>query len=411
MKRLLLLLPSNSYRASAFLTACQEIEARVVIGVDETQASTHFGDRRVVQFNFSDPVLGSEEIKAFSAVNRVDAIVPTEEEAVLLAAHAAQALRLVHNDVNAVAATRNKYRLRELLTEAGLPQPLYKSLADSSDLNDLYPVGFPCVVKPTNLSASRGVVRVNDASQLREAFSRVLRIVGSSRTATPFILVEEYLPGEEVAFDGLMNQGRLHRLALFDKPDPLTGPFFPETIYVAPSRKPEKECELIGETVAAAAAALGLLHGPIHAELRIKNGQAYIIEIAARSIGGRCGSALRFANGFSLERLILSHAIGEQDIDFEREACAVGVMMIPVLKDGILRVVRGLDGARSVAGVESIQITIPLGQRVKPLPEGRHYLGFIFARSSQPETAEASLRRAYEELEIVIDPLKREIGG
>ena len=381
----------------------------MVIGVDEAQASTHFGDSRVVQFNFSDPVLGSEEIKAFSAANRVDAIVPAEEEAVLLAAHGAQALRLVHNDVNAVAATRDKHKLREILTEAGLPQPLYKSLVDPRDLNDLDPVGFPCVVKPTNLSASRGVVRVNDASQLRDAFSRVLDILGGSRTAMP--LVEEYLPGEEVAFDGLMDQGRLHGLALFDKPDPLTGPYFPETIYVTPSRKSLKERELIEETVAAAATALGLFHGPIHAELRIKDGQAYVIEIAARSIGGRCGSALRFANGFSLERLILSHAIGEQDIAFERESCAVGVMMIPVLKDGILRVVGGLDGARLVAGIESVQITIPLGQRVTPLPEGRHYLGFIFARSSQPETAEASLRRAYEELEIVIDPLKSGAGG
>ena len=215
----------------------------MVIGVDEAQASTHFGDSSVVQFNFSDPVLGSEEIKAFSTANRVDVIVPAEEEAVLLAAHAAQALRLVYNDVNAVAATRNKHKLREILTEAGLPQPLYKSLVDLRDLDDPHPVGFPCVIKPTNLSASRGVVRVNDAPELREAFSRVLDILGGSRAAMP--LLEEYLPGEEVAFDGLMDQGRLHELALFDKPDPLTGPYFPETIYVTPSRKSQKECCLL----------------------------------------------------------------------------------------------------------------------------------------------------------------------
>ena len=236
---------------------------------------------------------------------------------------------------------------------------------------------------------------------------KVLDILGGSRAAMP--LLEEYLPGEEVAFDGLMDQGKLHQLALFDKPDPLTGPYFPETIYVTPSRKSQKECELIEETVAAAAAALGLFHGPIHAEVRVKDGQAYVIEIAARSIGGRCGSALRFANGFSLERVILGHAIGEQYLAFERESCAVGVMMIPVPNGGILRVVRGLDEARLVEGIESVQITIPLGQRVTPLPEGRHYLGFIFARSSQPETAEASLRRAYEQLRIVIDPLKNRV--
>ena len=406
MKRLLLLLPSNSYRAAAFVTACADVDAHVTIGVDEAQASTQFGDSRVVQFNFSDPVSGAREIKAFAADNPVDAIVPAEEEAVLLAAHAAQALDLLHNSVDAVTATRDKFRLRTVLTAAGFPQPIFKLLVDAKDLRNLDPVGFPCIVKPTNLAASRGVIRANDVSQLKAAFARISDILAGSMVDTPAILVEEYLSGEEVALDGLMDQGELHLLALFDKPDPLTGPYFPETIYITPSRKSSTECALIEQTVLDAAVALGLFNGPIHAELRINEGQIYLLEIAARSIGGRCGSSLRFAGGFSLERLILSHAIGEKGPGYQREQCAVGVMMIPVLKGGILRAVQGLDVARGVADVEAVHITIPLGQRVTPLPEGRHYLGFIFARSSRPETAEASLRRAYDALDIFIEPLK-----
>ena len=409
MKRVLLLLPSNSYRVAAFVAACADLDAHVITGVDATQASAQFGDRRVMQFNFSNPALGAQEISDFAKENPLDAIVPAEEDAVLLAAHAAQKLGLTHNSVDAVAATRDKFKLRKLLTSAGLPQPDFKLLPEAKYLKDFDPLElpfeFPCVVKPTSLSASRGVIRVDDASQMKEALARISDILAGSATDTPRILAEEYLPGEEVAVDGLMDKGELHVLALFDKPNPLTGPYFPETIYITPSRKSAVERTLITQTVASAAASLGLFHGPIHAELRINNGQVYLLEIAARSIGGRCGSSLRFANGHSLERLILGHAVGEEGLVYQREPCAVGVMMVPVLEAGILRSVQGLDVARGVAGVESVDITIPLGQRVTPLPEGHHYLGFIFARSSHPETAETSLRQAFESLNILIDPL------
>ena len=405
MKRVLLLLPSNSYRVAAFVAACADLDAHVITGVDATQASAQFGDRRVMQFNFSNPALGAQEISDFAKDNPLDAIVPAEEDAVLLAAHAAQKLGLTHNSVDAVAATRDKFKLRKLLTSAGLSQPAFKLLPEAKDLKDFDPLEFPCVVKPTSLSASRGVIRVDDASQMKEALARISDILAGLAADTPHILVEEYLPGEEVAVDGLMDKGELHVLALFDKPDPLTGPYFPETIYITPSRKSAAERTLITQTVASAAASLGLFHGPIHAELRINNGQVYLLEIAARSIGGRCGSSLRFADGYSLERLILGHAVGEEDLVYQREPCAVGVMMVPVLEAGILRSVQGLDVARGVAGVESVDITIPLGQRVTPLPEGHHYLGFIFARSSRPETAETSLRQAFESLNILIDPL------
>ena len=409
MKRVLLLLPSNSYRAAAFVAACADLDAHVITGVDATQASAQFGDSRVMQFNFSNPALGAREISDFAKNNPLDAIVPAEEDAVLLAAHAAQRLGLIHNSVDAVAATRDKFQLRKLLTSAGLPQPAFSLLDAAKDLKDFDPLElpfeFPCVVKPTSLSASRGVIRVDDVSQMKEAFARISDILAGSSTDTPRILVEEYLPGEEVAVDGLMDKGAMHVLALFDKPDPLTGPYFPETIYITPSRKSSAERTLIKQTVTVAAAALGLFHGPIHAELRINNGQVYLLEIAARSIGGRCGSSLRFADGHSLERLILGHAVGEEGLVYQREPCATGVMMVPVLEAGILRSVQGLDVARRVAGVESVHITIPLGQRITPLPEGHHYLGFIFARSSRPETAEASLRRAYESLNILVDPL------
>ena len=303
MKRVLLLLPSNSYRVAAFVAAGADLDAHVITGVDATQASAQFGDRRVMQFNFSNPALGAQEISDFAKDNPLDAIVPAEEDAVLLAAHAAQTLGLTHNSVDAVAATRDKFKLRKSLTSAGLPQPAFKLLAEAKDLKDFDPLElpfeFPCVVKPTSLSASRGVIRVDDASQMKEALARISDILAGLAADTPHILVEEYLPGEEVAVDGLMDKGELHVLALFDKPDPLTGPYFPETIYITPSRKSAAERTLITQTVASAAASLGLFHGPIHAELRINNGQVYLLEIAARSIGGRCGSSLRFADGQS----------------------------------------------------------------------------------------------------------------
>ena len=269
-------------------------------------------------------------------------------------------------------------------------------------------VKFPCVLKPLFLSASRGVIRANNPEEFVNAFRRIVSILGvpdvKARTdaGAQAILIEDFIPGVEVALEGILIRGQLKVLAIFDKPDPLDGPFFEETLYVTPSRLPIDVQEAIISCTARTAYALGLREGPVHAELRVNDDGAWIIEIAARSIGGLCARTLRFGMGISLEELIIRHAIGMEVESLQRERQPAGVMMIPIPRAGVLREVRGKVDAGQVSGIEEITISIPIGQEVLPLPEGARYLGFIFARGNTPESVEASLREAHRRLEFVI---------
>jgi biotin carboxylase len=275
---------------------------------------------------------------------------------------------------------------------------------------------YPCVVKPLMLSASRGVIRADDEGQFVGAVRRLEVILRTPDAAAlgdiaRQVLVEAFIPGREVALEGLLVRGELHVLALFDKPDPLDGPFFEETIYVTPSRLPTSVQSEIASCTARAARALGLQDGPVHAELRVNRQGASVIEVAARSIGGLCSRTLRFGTGLSLEELILRHALGMGITSLTRERRAAGVMMIPIPKAGVLKEVRGQVEARSVPGIEEIAITAHPGEDLVPLPEGARYPGFIFARAESPERVEAALREAHRRLTFVVMPPREAKGA
>jgi len=246
------------------------------------------------------------------------------------------------------------------------------------------------------------VVRVNTAEEFLSAFKDLKEIIAGADEPGEEILIEEYIPGEEIALEGIFIHGQLKVLAIFDKPDPLEGPYFEETIYVTPSRHPKQVQNDIAETVQKSAEAMGIRHGPVHAELRINETGVWVIEIAARSIGGLCSHALRFGDDMSLEELILRHAIGEDIQKVVREKLASGVMMIPIYESGTLHTVRGLEQAQAVPYVEDLRITVPISQNVEPLPKGDRYLGFIFARAKTPERVEMALRKAHQKLDFEI---------
>lgn len=415
MKRLLLLLPSTSYRAADFLIAAERLGVEVVVGSNERQALESAVPGKTITLDFTDLKEAVEKAVEFARERPFDAVVSADEEAVVLAAAISEALSLPHNPVSATAAAKDKHRLREILTAASIPTPPSQlfSIEDPPEVL-ARKVVYPCVLKPTFLSASRGVIRANHPDEFVAAFywlSRILtepdvRRLGGA--AAQKILVEDFIPGKEVALEGLLQNGTLSVLALFDKPDPLDGPFFEETIYVTPSRLPAPVQEAIAERAGRAAAALGLKEGPIHAELRVNERGPWIIELAARSIGGICSRTLRFGVGLTLEEIILRHALGMPIDSLERERPASGVMMIPIPAAGVLINYQGVEEAKKVPGVVDVKIMIHRKQKVIPLPEGRRYLGFLFARAPQPEQVEAALREAHRKLKFEIVPFKTE---
>ncbi|MCU1273379.1 MAG: ATP-dependent carboxylate-amine ligase domain protein ATP-grasp, partial [Bryobacterales bacterium] len=209
----------------------------------------------------------------------------------------------------------------------------------------------------------------------------------------------------EFALEGLLTNGDLQILAIFDKPDPLDGPFFEETLYVTPSRESGETQQKMIEAIRKAVRALGLTHGPIHAEMRVNQRGVWVLEVAARPIGGLCARALRFDSGVPLEELILRHAVGEDVSRAKLSGPASGVMMIPISQGGIYQGVSGVQEASAVPNVDEVAITAKEGQKILPLPEGSSYLGFIFARGESPECVEQALRRAHASLTFEISTL------
>lgn len=411
MPRVLLLLPTSTYRAADFLDAARRLGVEVVVGSEAAPVLDVSGGDRSVTVPLDDPAAAAAAIEALDARHGIDAVVPVDDQGVVIAAAAGETLGFPHNPPAAAAATRDKAELRRRLGAAEVPQPAYAVVAPDDPRAGDGPaggqaarvvaaatqLGFPAVVKPVSQAASRGVIRVDSPDAARDAARRVQAIVPGEE-----LLVERYVPGVEVAVEGLLTGGRLRVLAVFDKPDPLEGPFFEETLFVTPSRLGAAAQEAVAEATARAAAALGLVEGPVHGEVRVDGDRATVIEVAARSIGGLCARTLRFGAGIRLEELILRHALG-MDLDgLEREAAAAGVMMLPIPGPGTLAEVRGQDDARAVPGVVGLEISVARGKEVVPLPEGGRYLGFLFARGDTPDQVEDALRRAHARLEVVL---------
>ncbi|MBI4552674.1 MAG: ATP-grasp domain-containing protein [Candidatus Latescibacteria bacterium] len=417
-KRLLLLMPTTTYRAEPFLEAAQRLGLDVIVGSDRCHRLADYWHIPLA-LKFRDPDRAVLDIIRSAQEQPVHAIVPVDDRTTVIAARASAALGLPHNSAEAADAARNKRRMRELVTAAGVRCPAF-AVVESRDEARLAAsrVAYPCVLKPLLLSASRGVIRADTPDEFVAAFDRIQRILfhspdlpSSPDPDSTRILVEQFIPGREVAVEGLLTGGRLRVLAVFDKPDPLDGPFFEETIYVTPSRLPQSVQDAIIACTSQAARAIGLSEGPVHAELRVNETGPWIIEVAGRSIGGLCSRTLRFGLGITLEELILRHAFGLEVDHLQRQGEASGVMMIPVPATGILKGVEGVANAKAVPGIEDVQITAKPGQMLVPLPEGASYPGFIFARGKTPGFVEKALRRAHRRLRFDIVPQLPVAGG
>ena len=417
-KRIILLMGSRSYRANPFAQAAERLGLQVVKGIDLPKELADYY-KPTLPLQFADPDRATQDLVAYAKAQPVHTILAVDDDATVIAARACAELDMVHNSPDAAYAAKHKQVMRERLQRANVPSPRFQLFSANDDPDALAAeAAYPCVVKPTMLSASQGVIRANDPAEFVAAFKRTGAIIRATG-AESNILVEDYIPGIEVALEGILSGGRLKLLALFDKPDPLVGPFFEETIYVTPSRLPRETQQAILDCAVRACAAIGLREGPIHAELRVNDAGPWVVEVAGRSIGGLCAKILRFGTEeMSLEELILRHAMGLDVAPLQREERAGGeppmadnsfkviggVMMIPISCAGILNRVAGLEDACAVPGIEEIEISIPLKNPVVPLPEGNAYLGFIFARGESPERVEESLREAHHRLRFDIAP-------
>lgn len=414
MTRVLILAATTGYQIRSFGDAAAALGIRLLFASDRCDQLDDPWWDGAVPVRFHDDDRSLEALRSALSAAPPDGLIAVGDRPVVLAARAAEAFGLPGNPPDAAAASRNKRQARDRFRAAGLPSPEFRvASVDDDPVVLARDTPYPAVVKPLALSGSRGVMRVDDAAGFVRAYARLRALLESPDVrlerdgAHGQVLVERFVPGAEFAVEGVLTRGRFQAFAIFDKPDPLDGPFFEETIYVTPSRQPPSVQQSIVDATAAAARALGLHHGPVHAECRVNASGVYVLEVAARPIGGLCSRALAFdAPGgatVSLEEVLLRHALGQDVSAYQREPRASGVMMLPIPCRGRYRGVEGVAEARAVPGIHDVRVTAKLDSLVVPLPEGRSYLGFLFAHGDEPERVEQSLRDAHAALRFRID--------
>lgn len=406
-RRVLLVLPTGTYRANAFLVAARRLGLEVVVASEEPST---LGPRRPgseIVVDFDRPEESPLALSRLGPAGQVHAVVPVDETGVMVASHLAKALGLPGNPPEAARATRDKARLRALLHGATVPQPEWAVWTDGVPPRwDRY----PAVVKPVDQAASRGVIRVDTPRELGPTGARVRSLLardarcGAAVTGQPpSLLIESFVPGPEVAAEALTRDGVLVPLAIFDKPEPLDGPYFEETIYTTPTELTERAAARVWRTLQAAVTALGLGTGALHAEFRLGQGPPRLIDLASRPIGGRCSSVLQFKSGATLEELILRNALHDPFPDLEVQEGGFGVMMLPVPRAGRLLRVTGRNEAMALDGIRDLEITIPVGGLVEPPPDGDRYLGFMFSQGEDGPAAAQALLVAHGLLEVEIE--------
>ncbi len=415
-KRLLLFTAKLGYQTRSFEDAARHLGVQLVYVTDRChQLDDPWGDRAIA-VHFENPEVAAYTVMEALRGQDISGILALGDRPAAAAAYAARSLGVRYNHPAAVEACRSKLRMREVFRDAGLRVPWFRNLpVDPAPEPVLLRITYPCVLKPLSLSASQGVVRANNREEFLAAAARVRRLLKSAEVLATreanldHMLVEGYIPGREVALEGILTDGALRVLAIFDKPDPLEGPYFEETIYVTPSRLPESQQRAVNKCAIDAVRALGLSHGPVHAEFRINEDGVWPLEVAPRPIGGLCARALRFlfhqpSEAIGLEELLLRHVLELPGWDSPRENNASGVMMIPVPDSGILESVFGEEAARATHGITDLSITARLRDPIAAWPDGASYLGFLFARGDTPERVEQSLRDAHEKLTFTITP-------
>ena len=403
--RLLLVAPHTSYRIGAYINTAQAMGVDIMV-VSEGKYSLVASIAEGIQVDFSNPAEAYEKILTAAHTHPFNGVVATDDAVVELAQHVAEFLGLKHNALDAARYARRKDLARARLREADVRVPdhwlvdLFSPIQPQLD-NFTYPV----VVKPVSMSGSRGVIRANTVDELVTAIERITVIVAELDDVfeRSHVLIERYLDGVEVAFEGMLDHGRLQTLVLFDKPDALEGPYFEETIYSTPSTQSQTIQLAIRQTVADACEAYGLVEGPVHAELRLCEDGIYVLEVAARTIGGQCARLVELTTGCSLESMVIAKALS-QDLQLSNENKAAAVMMLPIAEAGLLRRVEGLLDAVKIEFIEDIEISRQSGYELKPLPEGNSYLGFMFAQAPTAAQAEQALRDAHRCLKVVVAP-------
>jgi biotin carboxylase len=402
----LLIAPAGSYRVTPYVNAALSLGIELIV-VSNSEHSLITAVAEGITVDFSDPAQALSKILSAISQFNILCVIATDDACVELSSQIAKCLKLPHNSTTATRLTHRKDLARQALKKAGCNTPLFQLIEIKKTADTLLEIPFPLVIKPLSLSGSRGVIRANNRNEFLNACSRIdsiLEKAGAIGIAREQLLVESYLDGPEFAVEGFLIDANFHLLTIFDKPEPLSGPFFEETYYITPGQLDDQSKQALITEVSKCCAAYGLTQGPVHAEARITESGAVLLELAARTIGGQCGQLIEFSLQQKLEELVIQGMCGHLP-ELTNKADAAGVLMIPITASGILKRVEGLTDAMQVDFIKDVEIHIREGYELVPLPEGSSYLGFIFAQAPDNNKTYEALKSAYQKLRFITQPL------
>lgn len=398
----MLIAPSRSYRVASYINAARQLGYQILIVSDsEHSLVSSIANGITVDFQQQDSAYAII-VKSLRHQN-ILAVIATDDLVVTLSSRVARRLGLPHNDPEATRLTYRKDLARIRLQQQGCNVPDYSVCPFDEMVEYSTKVSFPVVLKPLMLSGSRGVIRADNPQQFILAAKTIQRILTKQpcdEYESQHFLIEQFLKGDEIAIDGFMQDGKFILLSLFDKPEPMNGPYFEESYYITPGRQSEQLQQDIIEEVSKCCRAYGLTHGPIHAEARITEKGIFLIEMASRTIGGQCAQLIEYVLAKKLEEIII-RLLCFEPMQLQTNNQYAGVLMIPITQTGVLKRVEGLLQARQVKHVSNIEIHIQPGYELIPLPEGSSYLGFIFASADSFDKTWQALQQAHHLLKFI----------
>ena len=384
MKKLLLVIPENSYKSNDFVVAAEKLGIDFLIITDSEQVSSKFSDTVII--NKFDAELNKNNLKKLKDVTHV---LPVDHSALKFSGYLVDLLEVKGNKLESINLSMNKYESRKIfnsLLDIKVNNEIIKNI---DDVNTFINKNGTSVLKPIYGTASKSVLKINNVEKNKEQIEKLMQDCFDQD-----LVIEEYIDGKEYALEGTIINSELKKIVIFDKPVEYKHPYFEESIYITPSELSSEAEKRVVSIVDKACKKIGLEDGPVHVEFKINENQIFIIEINPRMIGGLCSRCLSFGLfKVSLEEIILHAFMNNELKNIELLNNYVGVLMIPTPKSGKFISINK-EELEKIPNISNVEITVPEGSDLLEPPYGDKYLGFAFSQGIDKKTVNESLLTA-----------------
>ncbi len=384
MKKLLLVIPENSYKSNDFVVAAEKLGIDFLIITDSEQVSSKFSDTVII--NKFDAELNKNNLKKLKDVTHV---LPVDHSALKFSGYLVDLLEVKGNKLESINLSMNKYESRKIfnsLLDIKVNNEIIKNI---DDVNTFINKNGTSVLKPIYGTASKSVLKINNVEKNKEQIEKLMQDCFDQD-----LVIEEYIDGKEYALEGTIINSELKKIVIFDKPVEYKHPYFEESIYITPSELSSEAEKRVVSIVDKACKKIGLEDGPVHVEFKINENQIFIIEINPRMIGGLCSRCLSFGLfKVSLEEIILHAFMNNELKNIELLNNYVGVLMIPTPKSGKFISINK-EELENIPNISNVEITVPEGSDLLEPPYGDKYLGFAFSQGIDKKTVNESLLTA-----------------